>query len=226
MTTVILTAGGDASRWGNYRGLPKHLIPIDGEPILHRAARLFAEGGATVRITGPCPHDPRYDTPHAVTYPVGKLEGFGECGMYQQTIGLWPREDRVVLGYGDVWYSEEAVRTILDPDQPRSWRIYARFGSSVCTGKSWGEVWAHSFWPEQQEEEKTLIRAVAHLASFGIIPRALIYEMYQLRAGKLLPWSEIQHDYGDYVAINDWTEDFDRPSELETWERLRRKVAA
>lgn len=38
--TAIVIAAGHATRWGDYRGTPKHLIEVDGEPILHRTVRL------------------------------------------------------------------------------------------------------------------------------------------------------------------------------------------
>ena len=33
-------ADGEGKRWGNYLGIPKHLIEIDGEPIIKRTVRL------------------------------------------------------------------------------------------------------------------------------------------------------------------------------------------
>ena len=32
----IIMADGEGKRWKNYNGLPKHLIPVDGEPIIKR----------------------------------------------------------------------------------------------------------------------------------------------------------------------------------------------
>ena len=38
---IVILCAGDATRWGGYLGLPKHLVPIHGEPLLHRTVRLL-----------------------------------------------------------------------------------------------------------------------------------------------------------------------------------------
>lgn len=42
---VFITAYGESTRWNNYLGVPKHLIPIDDEPLIHRTVRLLKENG-------------------------------------------------------------------------------------------------------------------------------------------------------------------------------------
>jgi choline kinase len=44
---AIIIAAGEATRWGNYLGVPKHLIPIDGEPIAKRTIRLLKDRGVS-----------------------------------------------------------------------------------------------------------------------------------------------------------------------------------
>lgn len=46
-TTAIIICAGDATRWGNYLGVPKHLIEIEGERLLDRTVRLLRERGIT-----------------------------------------------------------------------------------------------------------------------------------------------------------------------------------
>ena len=41
----IIMADVDGKRWNNYIGIPKHLIEINGEPILARTVRLLKENG-------------------------------------------------------------------------------------------------------------------------------------------------------------------------------------
>ena len=41
MTTIFICAG-EATRWNNYGGTPKHYAILNGEPIIERATRLFA----------------------------------------------------------------------------------------------------------------------------------------------------------------------------------------
>ena len=42
-TKFVIMAGGQEKRWRRYRGVHKHLIPIDGERILDRTVRLIRE---------------------------------------------------------------------------------------------------------------------------------------------------------------------------------------
>ena len=38
-----ILANGEGKRWGNYKGVPKHLIEIDGETLIDRTVRLLAK---------------------------------------------------------------------------------------------------------------------------------------------------------------------------------------
>lgn len=218
MTRVIILAGGDNTRWGNFRGVPKHLIPFDGVPLLHRTARQFKAAGADVVILGPKTHDPRYEVHGCVTVASPRQPGLYEVGMYLDARPWWLTTDRTILAYGDTYYTDDAVATIMG-FTPREWHLFARFGPSQVTGKWWGEAWAHQFYPDSHIEEITLIHHVVRLADQKLIPRALIYEMYQTRQGGLFPWSETQRDLGAYTEINDFTEDLDTPDDLLRWEK-------
>jgi len=40
---VLILCAGDGSRWGNYLGVPKQLVTINGETLLDRTIRLLRE---------------------------------------------------------------------------------------------------------------------------------------------------------------------------------------
>lgn len=55
----IIMADGEGKRWGDYLGIPKHLVKINGEPLIARTVRLLKENGVTdIIITS---RDSRYD---------------------------------------------------------------------------------------------------------------------------------------------------------------------
>ncbi len=62
----IIMADGKMKRWNNHQ-VPKHLLPVHGEPILLRTARLAQRYApeAQVIITS---HNPDYEAPGAVRY--------------------------------------------------------------------------------------------------------------------------------------------------------------
>ena len=59
---ILILAAGDGTRWNNYRGVPKHLAPLCGEPILHRTVRMITERrpDADVRVIVRDMSDRRY----------------------------------------------------------------------------------------------------------------------------------------------------------------------
>ena len=71
----VIMADGQGTRWNNYMGIPKHLIEIDGEPIIARTVRLLNEiakergEDADVIITS---HDARYDFPGSRRHEIGR----------------------------------------------------------------------------------------------------------------------------------------------------------
>lgn len=219
-TTVIITAAGEGSRWGNHLGVPKHLLPAPGSPsetILGRTTRLVRRFDplARVVITGPA----EYKQPGAELFtPVERPDDF-ECSIYTWAEPLWAfNQGRTVFLYGDTFYTPTALLQILDY-RPREWHLWARFKESSITGKTWPEVWAHSFWPEQSGEEIAAIVAVTALRRKGKLRRASIYEMYKWRHNALLPFTYDQKDLGGLTQIDDWTEDFDFPKDYDEFVR-------
>lgn len=103
----IIMADGNGTRWNNYGNIPKHLLQIDGETLLGRTVRLLtqADPQGEIIITS---HDPRYDFPPARRYEpqnnVLELDRF--------TAELI--EDDVCFLYGDTYYTEASLKTILD----------------------------------------------------------------------------------------------------------------
>ena len=217
---VIITAAGEGSRWGQHMGVPKHLLPVDGETLLGRTVRLvrgIAAPDTTIYVSGP--DDPRYRIHSAALFTPQDRTDYRECSMYQWTRWLWSDVGKTVYLYGDTYYTPEAIATILG-FAPREWHLFARFKHSTVTGKPWPEVWAHSFWTEHQVLEQELMDDVVARK----IPRASIYEMYKLLHGKLLPFNYDQHDYGRLTQIDDWTEDFDFPKDYDNFIERRKRV--
>ena len=102
----IIMADGKGTRWQNYNDIPKHFIEIGGETLLARTVRLLNEGdeAADVIITS---HDPRYEVPGARRYEP--LNNHLEIDRFtEELIG-----DDVCFLYGDTYYSQEAMDTIL-----------------------------------------------------------------------------------------------------------------
>lgn len=123
---VYVIAGGEGTRWGNYLGVPKHEIKINGEELWKRSLRLLGGG-------------------ELLTHNSSK-SGLGVDKFYQSE-DLWNKEGRTILVFGDVFLTEKASDIILK-DSVKSVRFYGRKKGSKITGKRYGEIFAVSFYTE------------------------------------------------------------------------------
>lgn len=104
---VVIMAAGTCKRWNNYLSIPKQLAPIQGEPIIKRTIRLLKERGVT-----------------DIWVTVRHTRQYGELGV-KEYINLEHNQysiDRLygarelapaIYLYGDVYYTETAIDTIL-----------------------------------------------------------------------------------------------------------------
>ena len=103
-------ADGKGTRWANYMGVPKHLVEINGEPIIGRTVRLLNEmmdGNCEVIITS---HDERYEFEGSRRHEP--LNNNLEIDRFTQELIA----DNTCFLYGDTYYTEEALREILDTE--------------------------------------------------------------------------------------------------------------
>ena len=216
MFNVLILAGGDGTRWKNYRGAPKHLVTIEGERLLNRTARQCLKYSSNVTIVG---IDERYrvmDTTLFVPeHPTYKWE---EMDKFVSSMHLWG-EDKTILMFGDVYYTDEAVNTIMTNQS--SWACFCRTDASKITGKNWKEIFAFSF----DESEASMFReAITHLHLYEPkINSAGGWSLFRyLTFGNHLKPTEpeLLWNTGRHVEIDDWTEDFDFPKDFDLWEKL------
>ncbi|HUX77920.1 MAG TPA: hypothetical protein VMY40_14910 [Anaerolineae bacterium] len=217
---VVISAGGRGCRWQNYTGVPKQLVKIEGWPLLTRAVELFAHArpGARISIVA---NDPRMAVPGAEL--VGPDPALFDCGFDKVTCGRsrWSAGGRTFIVWGDVWWTGTAVRRICAPGQPPlMW--YGRNRDSLVTGKPWRELWGLSVLPEQRDQLVALCLAGAGLFKSHRIPRDLAWTVYQLANGQA-PTAP-PRDSENLLEVDDWTEDFDHPSDLDRWLAARARL--
>ena len=106
-TRYVIMANGEGLRWGNFLGVPKHLITIEGKTLLDRLVqqltRLDPEGEFVISSA-----DHRTET-------VGAWRHRPERNRLE--IDRFVPElvtDNVVFLYGDTYYSDEAITQIVN----------------------------------------------------------------------------------------------------------------
>lgn len=200
-TKVIILCAGDGTRWNNYLGVPKQLIPINKEPLLNRTVRLLCDSGYDdIAIIA---HDNRLNldgcdfiTPPRSRWTVETL---------LSTHSLW--EERTLVLLGDVFYTKQALATIVSPR--RSVQVYGRFGASLFTFTQYGELFAISFDENNHHKiKKHLMKACSHALSGG---RGKLWEFYRSLAG--FPLNEHKREEKIFTSIHDLTDDIDSPKE-------------
>jgi hypothetical protein len=203
---VIIIAAGNGSRWGDYLGVPKHMVPIFGKPLLQDTIDKFYGHDITVvcneelDVTG-CRFEKVELNP----------ENF-DADKFLNNAYLWNKDGRTVILYGDVYFTETAVLTIKA--DLWDWCWYSRYGAGTYTGKDWGENFAIAFWPQHHDKLKEALSEVVRFNKENVTERSGGWELYRQMAGIPLNEHAVK---GNFINIDDLTDDFDYPEDYDKW---------
>jgi len=209
---VIILASGSGTRWGDYLGVPKHLIDIDGEALVSRTIRQFS--GYSKNVTLVCPDDQRYKF-DGVTLFHPKVDWNREMDKFISSMSLWNSGDEdVVLVYGDVYFTDDAVEKAMT--YAGDWKYFCRPWASEITGKDCKEIFAIYIPHHNREKVRSGILAIADLdtATGGW---ALFRKLTLGKHTKGRDEDREMFNAGCHVVIDDWTEDFDYPQDYDNW---------
>ena len=219
MARIIILAAGEATRWQNHTGMPKHLVDVGGEPLLHRTIRQFSEHGEII-ITAPVGDD-RYNISGTEIYHPEKAEHLQDAKKLLDNSHLWSESSKTIVLWGDCFFSNKAVKRIAT-HKPSQWAMYGRFGRSSITGCEYGELFAMAFQPNMRHKIEISLHTIAILKKYKIIGRCGGWELYR----HLSNATDLERHarYRNFVEINDTTEDFDFPHDYDRWvERVLNK---
>lgn len=189
-------ADGEGKRWNNFLNLPKHLVLINNEPIIARTVRLLRENGETdIWITS---RDARYN------FAKRQEQSVRDCEIDRFEESLIPSNSSVCYLYGDVYYTENAIKTIVT-DEHTGIHFFGSnfeiFAIKLCTSADIKLFLSH--------KEK-----VKQLYLNQKINRCIGWEIY--RSLHNIPFEE--HAITDnYTFILDGTDDIDYPEDYENF---------
>jgi hypothetical protein len=219
---AIIIAAGEATRWDNYLGIPKHFAKLNGEPLLERTIRLLKNEGLTKDEIIVVSHDYKLDT--ALNYrpdPQLHIE-YSDASKFLDSTDLWDKAGRTLIIYGDVYFTEKAMHTIVSYPL-KDWRLFCRPGRSKHTGTRWGECFAISFYTKDHEKALRELHRIARLKNIGHIDRCGGWEWVRAMHG--LPDERIRKPHlvtcPLYFTIDDMTDDIDYP---EDYDRLKERL--
>ena len=201
----IIMAGGTYNKWEK----PRHLIEVNGEPLIVRTIRLLREYGVTdIAISTNSDYFDNLGVPilnHENTYiiPVeGDLKGAWLNAFY-------PVDEPVCYVFGDVFFSPEAIKTIVETETDS----IQFFASAPPFTEEYIKPWAEPFAYKVVDTKRFFecIEKTKEYKEQGKFYRdPLAWELWQVIKNTELAVI----DYTNYVVINDYTCDIDYPTDV------------
>lgn len=223
---AIIIAAGDATRWGNHLGVPKHFVEVDGEKIIERTVRQLRSHGITdIHVVGP---DPSYQIPGSRLFVPTKNKDNADLDKFMNSRELWNPYGKTFVLYGDVYFTDDAMRWILTHDKPE-FTLHCRPFNSNLTGTEWGECFCLSFYPRDHKMLNKVFDNLLLLYREDKLKRLGGWEVYKgvLNRYGLLPVEKMHQHWvtgHNLNAINDWTDDFDYPEDYDRFIKLRKEA--
>lgn len=220
MIRYLILAGGIGYRWHDHLGIPKHLIRLDGEHLIHRTVRQLRERGIHPVIVGP--NDDRYRIKGSMLWtPEAFVITDTQVDKFLSSQPMWNTDGPTTWMWGDVWWSDEAMNTLTTYDGSESWHVWYRPGPSSINGAMHGEMFAHYFAASEHAAEHAACMRVVTLHKRHILPWQNTGGWGHYRTMLGLPDDQVHGwttpDHSHVTIIDDWTDDFDTPGDYVTW---------
>lgn len=190
---------------------PKALSVINGETLVERTIRLLKENGIkdiAISATDKRFDDlgiPRLEHENSYKYENGQIYGYWIDAYY-------PTEEQVTYLHGDVYYSENAIKKIINLNP----KVNTFIGNEIARNKehkNWGEPFGWIIVNQKQFREA--IDKTKKLQDEGKLERgyAISWELYRVMNGTNPNYMLI--DDNNYLSIDDETIDIDAPWQIE-----------
>lgn len=205
----IIMCGGTYSGWET----PRHLSMIRGEPVVSRTIRLLREAGVTdISIST---NDERFEQ---CGVPILRHEN-NFCGYVDRgTGGSWveafyPTDEPVCYLLGDVVFSPEAIRTIVETETDG----IEYFASAPPFHRSYTKPHAEPF-AFKVADQRRFRDAIEYVKTHEYLfsRRPIAWELWQVINRE----DPNDINFGNYIVINDYTCDIDHPEDVKEIERF------
>ena len=200
----IIMCGGNYTRFEK----PKQLTEIDGEPLVARTIRLLREAGVEdIAISS---NDARFE---AFGLPVLHHENGWTVRGSEDCDGWWvdcfyPTEESVCYVFGDVFFSPEAIRTIVNTGTNSIMLFGSKKPFAPEYPKPYREPFAYKVVDQSRFREAIKLTKKWHKQNrFSRHPIA--WELWKVICG-----TPLRKGPRGYTVINDYTCDVDTPEDI------------
>lgn len=197
----------------------RHLFEIEGEVLLHRTVRQFAELGEVVLLAPPISE---YAVSPAAHFTPAPNEEWAGIAMFGKTFPYMAPIGRTNIVFGDVWFSDDAIAKIAAHEG--DWQTFGRSGPSKVTHTPYGEYFCYTLYPDHYRKFVEAMKFAHHRWAAQKRGRCTPWEVYwrmdgvtgkqdlmgKLRVGR--HWTEVA----------DWTDDFDYDLDVVNWTAARK----
>jgi hypothetical protein len=210
---AIIMADGAGERWlssvvgTDFEGMPKQLLAIDGTTTLvERTAYLLRNEGITdIWITT---HNPEIQAPFTQRFlPENNIHCLDKL---QACKDIW--QVSTMFLYGDVYYSVDAIKTIVNRPIKDRFLFFGRMNISYYTGH-YHEIFCKKI-QDFDYLEKCINWIKTYEPSYGGG-----WELYRRMCGVELDKIRTHIPYDHWINIDDLTDDFDDYGHYQEWKK-------
>ena len=204
MYKIIIMCGG---KYDNFKE-HKSLSIINGEKLVERTIRLLKENNMdNIYISSNQDEFNKYANvlkhENSYKYENGKVSGYWVDAFY-------PTDEPTIYLHGDVYYSEDAIKKILNYNP----KVNTMIGNQYALNKEHKKVGEPFGWIiVDQKKFRNAINECKRLQDEGKTDRMPIsWELYQVLNGHDINGFDISED--TYLVIADETDDIDTPEKI------------
>lgn len=209
-TRYVIMANGKGLRWGNFLGVPKHLITLEGETLLDRLVqqliRWDPKGEVVISSS-----DHRSETVGARRHKP--LNSALEIDRFVPELVT----DRIVFLYGDTYYSEKAMQEIMEHA--------GREGEIAFFGDAERIVAVKS---AAQEKLAFLLNDLRTRCLRGELGDCKGWQLFEAANGMDVKSGRVQEkilrSHPNYVFLEGYVWDFNRPEDLEGFQEQGKRA--
>ena len=203
MDKYIIMCGGEYKEFET----PKHLSVIKGERLVDRTIRLLRENNVKdIYISS---NNPIFDTCDAKRL-INNNNNWIENKKGYWLDAFYPTEDKVRYIFGDVYFTEEAIKTIVNYKTDKD----VLFGTGAAYNiwhYNWGEPFCYIV--NHPKEFHKAIKEVKRLYDEGKTDRhPIVWELYRYLNNLDINKQQVLED--TYVVIDDGTIDIDNKERI------------